>query len=211
MSATAPKPPMTFDLDGVVCRPPLGVNVGISRNLHLPPLPPAVATRAVHRGRGLRGALRLLLHALRYLGRAPMPDARAGLLAIREFREPLLVTARSAVILPMIEAWLRRYDLRDCFGAVYANDTALRAAQFKLHRVRALGAAEHVDDDGATAYYLACHGLPRVYLRDWPRNRALPYPPTVQVVGSLIEIADHLAREDCQRAPTNRDGQDIQD
>jgi len=202
---------MTFDLDGVICRPPFGINVGISRNLHLPPLPATVPPRPAHHRHGLRGRLRLLLHSLRYLGRGPMPDARAGLLAIREFREPLLVTARSAVILPLIEAWLRRFDLLDCFAAVYANDTALRAAQFKLHRVRALGAAEHVDDDGATAYYLARHGLPRVYLRDWPLNRALPYPPTVQVVGSLIEIADHLAREDCQRAQTIRDGQGIQD
>jgi hypothetical protein len=61
--------------------------------------------------------------------------------------------------------------------------------------VRDLGAGEHVDDDGATAYYLAHHSLPRVYLRDWPRNRGLPYPANVEVVGSLIEIAERLARE----------------
>ena len=188
------KPPLTFDLDGVICRPPFGVNLGISRNLHLPPLPATIAPRATPERPGPRGTLRQLLHTLRYLGRRPMPDARAGLLAIRELREPILVTARSAVVLPMIDAWLRRHDLRDCFAALYANDTALRAAQFKLHRVRALGAAAHVDDDGATAYYLARHGLPCVYLRDWPRNRALPYPPNVQVVRSLLDLADHLAR-----------------
>jgi hypothetical protein len=185
---------MTFDLDGVICQPPFGVNVGISRNLSVPPLPAVIMPRRPHRA-GLRRTLNVLMHTVRYLGRKPMPDAREGLLAIREHREVLLVTARSALILPLIEAWLRQHNLRDCFAAVFANDTTLRSAQFKLHKVRELGAGEHIDDDGATAYYLARHSLPRVYLRDWPRNRGLPYPANVEVVGSLMEIAERLARE----------------
>lgn len=187
---------ITVDLDGVLCRPPLGVNVGISRSLAIPPLPPTLPAPPPNSEKNRPRTLGHLLHVLRYLGRQPMPDARSGLLAIAELRRPLLVTARNALTLPYIEAWLRRHDLRDCFEAVYANDTGLRSAQFKLHKVRMLGASEHIDDDGATAYYLARHGVPRIYLRDWPRNRGLPYPPAVWVVKSILEVAEDLARRD---------------
>jgi hypothetical protein len=42
------------------------------------------------------------------------------------------------------------------------------------------------------AYYLAHNGI-RVFLRDWPRNRGLPYPREVTVYHRLEEVAEVLS------------------
>ena len=52
------------------------------------------------------------------------------------------------------------------------------AAQFKRERARLLGVVRHVEDDAATAVLLARDGV-QVDLIDWPRNRAVAYPPGV--------------------------------
>jgi hypothetical protein len=122
-----------------------------------------------------------------------LPEAREALQTISKLRTPVLVTARAAGSLPFLERWLHHHDLYDCFAAIYANDTTLRSAQFKLHRVRELAATAHVDDDGATTYYLARHEIRTVFLRDWPRNRGLPYPPNVIAIRSLLELPAMLA------------------
>ena len=127
-----------------------------------------------------------------------MPDAASGLRAVAELRRPVLVTARSVLGRALVERWLVRYDLRQYVAEIYTNDTPLSGPQFKLWAARSLGLQEHVDDDGSTAYYLATNGVRQVYLRDWPRNRGLPYPPNIHRLRSLDELAGQLARSDAQ-------------
>jgi hypothetical protein len=60
--------------------------------------------------------------------------------------------------------------------------------------LRTLKIEEHADDDGAITYYLAKKGIPRLYLRDWPRNVGLPYPNNVIHFRYLLEVAQDIAR-----------------
>lgn len=192
----ADRPFIMLDLDGVIARPALGWNVAISRNLAIPPLPEGVRRADPAAPRSVRLSLRRLTHEVRYLGRLPLPEAREGLAAIARYRRPIVVTGRSWLVQASIRRWLDRVGLASFIEEVVPNDTNLRTAQFKLRIARDRGIVEQVDDDGSIAYYLARHGLERVYLRDWSRNRGLPYPPNVIVVRSLIEVAEDLARRD---------------
>jgi hypothetical protein len=193
------KPLIAFDLDGVLCRPPLGVNVAISRSLQTRPLPPEVGERKSDRMRGLR-LLRYGLETLKYFGRRPLPDARAGLEAVSELRTPIVVTARNAIGTPLIERWLEMHGLATFIAEIVGNNTHLSPGQHKLRIARLRGIKEHVDDDGSVAYYLARNGLDRVYLREWMFNRGLPYPPNVIRVSRLPAIAEDLRSRDAQLA-----------
>lgn len=187
-----PRPILTVDMDGVLASPFLGLpNVAISRRLREDELPEQVDRLDLDRPGG-HGRWRLWLQRLRYAGRRPLPGVAEGVAAMAERRELVLVTGRSWLAAPLAEAWLEQHGLRRYFSAIYANNTRLDSARFKLWMARRLGAEEHVDDDGSIAYYLARHGLRRVFLRDWRRNRGLPYPPQVVVVRSLAELAGYL-------------------
>ena len=189
------RPAIMIDLDGVIARPILGRNVAISRRLNIPALPADVrlAGPAPSR-RSTRQALGWLSHEARYVGRRPLPEAREGLAAIAQYRRPLIVTGRSWLVQRSILRWLDRYGLGEYIDEVIANNTDLRAAQFKLRIARSRLIEEQIDDDGSIANYLARSGLSRVYLIDWPRNRGLPYPANVLVVRNLLEVAEHLSR-----------------
>ncbi len=189
-------PAIAFDLDGVICRPPFGLNIAIRRGLRGRPLPLELLSGQDARPRSSTHLIRLGLEVLRFAGRRPMPDAAAGLRAVVAMRRPMVVTGRSAAGRVLLERWLERYGLRQYFAEVLPNGTALSSSQYKLWTARSRGLREHVDDDGSTVYYLATNGLPAIYLRDWPRNRGLPYPPTVHVLRSLEELADLLAKAD---------------
>ncbi len=194
MPRSMAKPEIAFDLDGVLCRPPLGVNVAISRVLHDHPLPEKYRLHTDEARK--HGLLRIGFETLKYLGRRPMPDALEGLQAISEYRTPVIVTARHAGGTPRIRRWLEKYDLARYINQIYANNTSLSPAEHKLRTARERGITEHVDDDGSVAYYLAKHGLPRVYLRGWFLNRGLPYPPSVHRIRRLIDIAEDLRQVD---------------
>ena len=189
-------PFIAFDLDGVICRPPLGVNLAIRRGLRGRPLPDALDPDHPLLREPQARLWRLGFELLRFVGRRPMADAAAGLRAVGALRRPLLVTGRSAVGREFLERWLDRYDLRQFFAEILPNPTGLSGSQYKLWMARSRGLREHVDDDGSVVYYLAANGVPRVYLRDWPRNRGLPYQRSVHVIHSLEELADQLARDD---------------
>jgi hypothetical protein len=188
------RPTISFDLDGILSRPVLGLNVAISRALDLPP-PPQPGPGVVD-GRVRVKPARLVFDRVRYALRTPMPGAREALARIAERHRPVLVTARGWWMAPTTERWLVRHGLRPFLGAVYTNQGPLPAAAYKLVTLKKLGIDTHLDDDGSIAYYLARHGLPRVYLQDWPRNRGLPYPPSVRVVASLDALYADLARPD---------------
>lgn len=174
-------PLLTLDFDGVICRPPFGVNLGISREFLDPTAAPSEARVYP---RWLNGPL----DHLRFDLRAPMPGVREALEALRTVRRLVVVTGRRT----QPAAWLRWHRLDDLVERVIVNETVLKSAHFKLETLRALGADEHVDDDPRTAQLLAQASSTRVFLCDWPRNRDLGYDGRIERVRDLVDLARRL-------------------
>ena len=175
------RPLLTLDLDGVICEPILGQDVGIHRDFLDPyaPPPPAVIYPAW---------LRTPLDHLRFDLRRPMPGVGEALGQLAAVRRLVIVTGRRT--LP--GWWLRHHHLDRLVEDVIVNRTAQRSAHYKLQTLRALGAREHVDDDPRTAQLLAQAAKLRVYLCDWPGNRDLDYDPHVERVNDLRDLARRL-------------------
>lgn len=183
-------PALGLDLDGVLVRPPLGWNVAISRRLALPPLPAEVPhLRLDSRWRRSYWLARAGLEVARYLGRRPLPEVGEAVAALATVRRLEVVSGRRWLVRPLVRRWLERHGLARYIAAIHLNDRPLHSAQFKLWLLRDRGIPEHVDDDGATAFYLASRGVRTVYLCDWPRNRGLPYPTGVRRVRGLADVA----------------------
>ncbi|MCL4232362.1 MAG: hypothetical protein HUU14_00245 [Dehalococcoidia bacterium] len=149
--------PVTFDLDGVLCRPPFGINPGKGK--------------AKRRDAPGKKNLLWLTERSRYAFRRPMPGAREGFAAAMERFECHVVTARGEHARALTERWFRRY-----FGIVpplhlrpHWRETS---AQFKVRKLRELQPLAHFEDDPHTARWLA-EMLPAVFLVDWGRNRWL--------------------------------------
>ena len=183
------KPLIGIDMDGVICRPPLGLNLPIAPGPYRE-RPSSPASRRVPLGLG-RLALGAFLR-LKYFARRPLPDALAGIKAICEHRTPVLITSRNGAGMELIYSWLRRYGFIDMFGDVHANSLGLPSPDFKWHMCSHLGIEEFVDDDGRVADLLSRKGLKKIFLRDWPRNRGYDYLPNVTRVKGLIEVAGFL-------------------
>ena len=181
-------PLLTLDFDGVICRPPFGVNVGIQRAF----LDPAAAPRPA---RVYPRWLNAPLDHLRFDLRAPMPGVRAALQALRTVRRLVIVTGRRTAP----TWWLRRHHLEELVDEVVVNRTALKSPHFKLEALRALGAGEHVDDDPRTAQLLAQASATRVFLCDWPLNRGLTYDPHVERVRDLRDLVARLVNRTAPR------------
>jgi len=148
---------LTFDLDGVLCRPPLGINPG----------------RGQHKSREGDGSRGLLwrTETWRYLGRRPMPGAAEGVRALMERFDCKVLSARSDAARGLTESWLAQH-----IGFVpelhLRADWREKPAQFKARKVIELRALAHFEDDPHTAQWLA-ELLPAVFLVDWRRNRWL--------------------------------------
>ncbi|MFQ5934441.1 MAG: hypothetical protein ACE5KI_07345 [Dehalococcoidia bacterium] len=178
-----------IDLDGVVCRPPFGLNLTIGRG-------PYRGWEDQHVASALRfrkSAFRVLFNHLKYIGRIPMSDARVALPSIKQYRDLALVTSRTALVHRLVESWLERHEMLNLFESVYTNDTGLPSPEFKWQVLSERGIEEFVDDDGRVADFLGRKGLNRIFLRDWPRNRGYQYPDNVVRVSSLKEVSEHLA------------------
>jgi hypothetical protein len=191
------KPLISFDFDGVICRPPFGQNRVLGRNLHDEELPENIRMvdgPATSLQRRIYLQARGLFEDLKYFGRDPMPAAREGIIAGSQYRTPVIITGRSYLAKSIIDVWLKKYKMEEYFSAIYANNTVLPTRQFKLYMLRRLNIDEHVDDDGAITYYLAKKGIKQLFLRDWPRNQGLPYPENVTHFTNIAEIARFLAR-----------------
>jgi len=153
----AARPVLTFDMDGVLCRPPFGINPGKGR----------------HKQRDKAGRLNLLwlTERWRYAGRRPMPGAPEALRELAAQYDCKVLSARGEVARRHTERWFARY-----FGTV--PELHLRPhwrespAQFKTRKVVELGAVAHFEDDPHTAAWVA-ELVPAVFLVDWPRNRWL--------------------------------------
>ena len=171
-------PLLTIDMDGVICAPPFNRNLGIHRAFLDPAAPPPVA-RVPPRW------FSRLVDPPRFELRRPLPGAREALAELRALRRLVLLTGRRSPP----DRWLRRHGFAPLLDAVLINKTSLRSPHFKLAAIVALEAVEHIDDDGRTAQLLAQRSEAQPYLRDWPRNRGLPYDPRVVRVADLGALA----------------------
>ena len=154
------KPILTFDLDGVLCRPPLGINPGRGQ-------------RKVRGAAGKRGLL-WATERWRYGGRRPMPGAIAGFRLLAETWDCRILSARSEEARPATEAWLRRH-LGEVAEINLRPDWHEAPAAYKARRVGELGALAHFEDDPHTASWVA-DVIGAVFLIDWWRNRWLNVP-----------------------------------
>lgn len=172
-----PRPLLTFDLDGVICRPPFGINPG----------------RGQHKSREGEGSRNFLwmTERWRYMGRTPMPGVREGLRRLGDQFECQVVSARSVDAFGYTSSWFRRY-----IGVEIPLNLRLEyretPARFKARRVAELKPIAHFEDDPHTAAWLA-ELLPAVFLVDWPRNRWLVLP-NVHRINRLEEALPVLER-----------------
>lgn len=193
---TDTRPPIAFDLDGVLARPPLGFNVAISRRLHTKPLPSDFVKHDSDSARS-QSLLKLGFESLKYRGRQALPDAAAGLKEVVRYRRPVIVTARSWIGKALIDSWLTRHGMREYIDDIVPNNTNLSPSMHKLRVARERGFREHVDDDGAVAFYLAHHDdLDRIYLRNWWLNQGIAYPDKVLRISTISDIAEDLAKRE---------------
>lgn len=177
-------PLLTVDMDGVICRPILGQNIGIHREF-LDPQAPAKPARVVPRWLNQR------LDHLRFNFRRPVEGAREAIADLRRVRRLVLLTGRRTAP----HGWLQRYGFDGLFDDVVINDTNRRSPHYKLEVVRRLGADEHVDDDARTVQLLANLAGVRIFLCDWPRNRGLPLDDRIVRVQGIADLARRLLAE----------------
>lgn len=186
----AKRPVLTFDLDGVICRPPFGINPGKGQ------------TKS-RDGMGTKNLL-WLTERWRYLGRKPMPRARQGLELLAERFDCQVVSARSVDAQPYTAAWFRRHigmepplNLRP--------DWREKSAQFKARRIVELGAVAHFEDDAHTAKWVA-ELLPAVFLVDWWRNRWLEGPNIhrIERIEDALPVLERLLAEHAAAPTPNR-------
>ncbi|MCY4455434.1 MAG: hypothetical protein OXC56_03870 [Chloroflexi bacterium] len=181
-------PLLTLDLDGVICAPPFGVNLGISRRFFKPGERPH---RAVVPPRWLSWPI----DHLRFDLRRPLPGVAEALQRLSEVRRLAVLTGRRSSPVH----WLRWHGLDAYLDDAYWNVTWLPSPHFKAGAVIVLEAAEHIDDDGRTAQLIVDRSEVRSFVRDWPRNRDLPYHERVERVADLGALADLLTAEEAAR------------
>ncbi len=153
----ADRPLLTFDMDGVLCRPPFGFNPGSGRN----------KSREATGARGVGWST----ERFRYNLRRPMPGALEGFRKIAEQFECTVVTARGGPAEELTRRWFERY-----FG--FVPELHLRphwgetSAQYKARKMQELQPLAHFEDDPFTAQWVS-EIIPAVFVVDWRRNRWL--------------------------------------
>ena len=151
----ADRPLLTFDMDGVLCRPPFGIN-------------PGSRTDRSREAPGKRGVL-WMTEGWRYHLRRPMPGAVEGFRALSQHFECAVVTARGGPAETLTRRWFEHY-----FGHVPALHVRPHwdetSAQYKARKLKELGPIAHFEDDPFTALW-AAELVETVFLVDWPRNR----------------------------------------
>lgn len=151
------RPLLTFDMDGVLCRPPFGINPGSGHGKQ----------RDATAKKGLLWAT----ERWRYHFRKPLPGAVEGFKALQERHRCIVVTARGAQAEPQTRRWFRQH-----FGfepEIHTRPSWTESsAQYKARKMRELAPIAHFEDDPFTAEWVA-EIVPVVFLVDWPRNRLL--------------------------------------
>ena len=181
------RPLLTLDLDGVLCRPPFGINPGRGQTKR--------------RDRPGKRDLLWFTESLRYRGRRPMPGAVEGLRLLRERFRCVVVTGRAERVRGYTEHWFERH-----FG--FRPELRMRphwretSAQFKVRTVGELEPLAHFEDDPHTAEWLA-ETLPAVFLIDWWRNRWLAGERIYRVerLEEALPVLDALIAEGLSAPP----------
>lgn len=190
-------PLLGIDIDGVLARPPLGVSVGMNRDVSLAPAQSAPRAGPVRPPRLRDHLLRASYYRLRYIGRRPLPGARDLLeAAAASGYTPIALTGRDWRGRDATEHWLRRNGLLPFLQEVRMNDSGrsgprLSSPRFKEAVCAELGIVRHIEDDPATAALLARNGV-AVDLIEWPRSRGLELPDGVTRRRDLAQLADAL-------------------
>ncbi|MES4792125.1 MAG: hypothetical protein C4321_03285 [Chloroflexota bacterium] len=163
---------LTFDLDGVLCRPPLGIN-------------PGSGPRKRRDAQGNAGLL-WLTERWRYIGRKPMPRALEAFAGLEVVYRCVVVTARGEQARGFTERWFRTHlgHVPELHMRPSPTETS---AQFKVRVVGELAPVAHFEDDPFTAAWLA-ELVPTIFLVDWRRNRWL----TGTNIRRVASIADAL-------------------
>ena len=164
------RPLVTFDIDGVLCRPPFGINPGG---------PSARSSDPVRFPR-----LSWPVERWFYGWRRPMPGAREGFHAVAARFACAAVSARAESTRGVTERWLER-ELGALPPLYLRPGWRERSSAFKARVIPALGAFAHFEDDPDTALLLA-ERIPRVFLVDWPRNRGVECD-NVHRIGRIAE------------------------
>ncbi len=168
---------MTFDLDGVICRPPFGINPGRGQNKK-------------RTGEGTRNLL-WRTERWRYLGRRPMDGAADGLRSIALEFEFAVVSARSGDAEALTRGWFER-NIGMTPRLCLRHDWHEKPAQFKVRTISDLRPIAHFEDDPHTAQWVA-ELIPAVFVIDWWRNRWLSGPNIHRI--QRIEEALPILRE----------------
>jgi hypothetical protein len=151
---------LTFDMDGVLCRPPFGINPGRGHG----------KSREAPGKKGILWAT----ESWRYHFRKPMPGAVAGFRQLSERHRCAVVTARGGPSESLTRRWFERYfgQVPELYMRPGWHETS---AQFKARKLVELQPIAHFEDDPFTAAWVA-ELIPTVFLLDWPRNRDLAAP-----------------------------------
>jgi hypothetical protein len=180
------RPLLTFDMDGVLCRPPFGFNPGSNM----------AKSREAQGKRGLLWAT----EGWRYHVRRPMPGAVEGFRQLAERYECAVVTARGLPAESLTRRWFERY-----FGVVPALHTRPHwdetSAQYKARKMQELQPIAHFEDDPFTASWVS-ELVPAVFLVDWPRNRALA-AANIHRISRLADALPILAHAGNGRPPAS--------
>lgn len=178
----AGRPLVTFDIDGVLCRPPFGINPGGPNARSRDPVRIPRLSWPVERWF--------------YGWRRPMPGAREGFHAIAARFAIATVSARAESARGVTGRWLER-ELGASPPLHLRPTWRERSSAFKARVIPALGAFAHFEDDPNTALLLAAR-IPCVFLVDWPRNRGVAHPG-VHRIGRIAEALP-LLEESAARA-----------
>ena len=138
------KPVLTFDLDGVLCAPILGLNVGLNRNFLDPGIVPPAANIPPD-------WWRVIWDRIRFEARRPMSDAAKYLDTLQHDYSLILVTGRRT----SPSNWLKRNELFSYFSEIIWNTTNFQSAHYKLNTLSRLHPIAHFEDDPRTSELLA--------------------------------------------------------
>ena len=174
------KPVLTFDLDGVLCAPILGLNVGLNRNFLDPGIVPPAANIPPD-------WWRVIWDRIRFEARRPMSDAAKYLDTLQHDYSLILVTGRRT----SPSNWLKRNELFSYFSEIIWNTTNFQSAHYKLNTLSRLHPIAHFEDDPRTSELLAQSGM-TVFLRDWPKNRNLQFNHGIIRIDSLADATELL-------------------
>ncbi len=171
-------PIITFDLDGVLCNPIFGVNLGINNSL-LDPAAESVPADIPPVW------LRLLWDTIRFELRRPIPGIRQVLAQLQTDYSLVLVTGRRTSPVN----WMRRHRIEKYFDEIIWNTTLDKSPHYKLLTINRIQPLAHIEDDPRTADLLSHHGH-RVILRDWPSSRTATIHSSAQRIFTLESLLD---------------------